>query len=161
MNRYALAGTIAGATALADHVTKILIVRDLKPLHHPVTVIPGFFDLTYRENTGSAFGMLTGFGGMLTLIGVGALCFVAWLLHKNPGARRRSVVALGLILGGAVGNVVDRILRGYVVDFIDWYAGARHWPAFNVADSALVIGVVMILIWPEKSPASAPSRSGR
>jgi len=155
VNRYTLAGTLAGVVAVADHLTKLWAIHRLKPPGKPIVVIPDFFDLTYAQNTGSAFGMFRGFGGMLTLIGVGALIFVAWLLHRHPRARKRSVVALGLILGGAIGNVTDRMLRGYVVDFIDWHIGDKHWPAFNVADAALVAGVIMILIWPEKVPADA------
>jgi len=155
MNRYALAGTIAGATALCDYLTKLWVVQYLKPLGKPIVLIPGYFDLIYAQNTGSAFGLFRGFGGLLTLIGVGALIFVAWLLYRNPRARKRSVAALGLILGGAIGNVTDRTMRGYVVDFIDWHVGDAHWPAFNVADAALVVGVIMILIWPEKTPADA------
>jgi len=161
MNRYGLAGSVAAGTAVADHLTKWWVVHSVRPGFRSIPVIPGFFDLRYAENTGSAFGMFRGFSGLLTLIGVGALVFVGWLLHRNPHARRRSVVALGLILGGAIGNVVDRMMRGYVVDFVDWYVGSFHWPAFNIADAALVVGVFMILIWPEKAPAAAEPSSQR
>lgn len=159
MNRYALAGTIAAATTLADHLTKLWAIDRLKPPGRPIVVIPGYFDLIYAQNTGSAFGLFRGWGPALTVVGLGALVFVAWLLHRHPHARKRSVAALGLILGGAIGNVSERVVRGYVVDFIDWHVGDAHWPAFNVADAALVVGVIMILIWPEKVPA-APDRTG-
>jgi len=160
MNRYALAGSTAAVIAVLDHATKFWAFDVLRPLGKPIPVIPGFFNLRYTENTGSAFGMFQGFGGTLTLVGLAALAFVVYLLYRNPKARYRSVVGLGLILGGALGNILDRVFRGYVVDFIDWYAGTFHWPAFNIADAALVTGVIIILIWPEKVVTAEPS-SGR
>ncbi len=159
MNRYALAGGIAVAATIADHLTKLWAIGRLKPPGKPIVIVPGYFDLIYAQNTGSAFGMFRGFGAVLTVIGLAALGFVGWLIHRNPQARKRSIAALGLILGGAIGNVSERVFRGHVVDFIDWHVGASHWPAFNVADAALVVGVIMILIWPEKVPAAPPRGS--
>jgi signal peptidase II len=156
VNRYWLAGIVAVVTTVLDHATKLWAVRVLRPHGRPMEVIAGFFNLRYTENTGSAFGLFQGQSGILTVIGLAALAFVAYLLYRNPKARHRSVVALGLILGGAIGNILDRIIRGYVVDFVDWYAGSFLWPAFNIADAALVAGVIMILIWPEKVVTPEP-----
>ncbi|MEK6606775.1 MAG: signal peptidase II [Myxococcota bacterium] len=146
-------GIPALLVAIADQLAKTWAIGALRRSRRSITVVEGFFDFRYSENTGSAFGLFQGKGDVLTVIGLGALAFVAYLAWKNPDARRKSLVALGLIAGGAVGNLYDRLARGSVVDFIVWHLRDTFvWPAFNVADAALVAGVAMILIWPEKQP---------
>jgi signal peptidase II len=162
VKRYAIAGALAALVTLLDQVTKLWAVRTLtdgaRHAVRPVTVVVDCFHFRYSENTGMAFGGLQGYGGVLTVVGVAALGFVLWLLVKHPRARYRSVAALGLIAGGAVGNLADRFRLGYVVDFIVWHIrDAFVWPAFNIADAALVVGVAMIVIWPEKEPAQKPA----
>ena len=108
------------------------------------------FNLTLVYNTGAAFSFLADAGGwqrwffVLLAIGVSALLLV-WL-YRLERDQHWLAAALALVLGGAVGNLVDRILHGHVIDFIDLYAGGWHWPAFNVADSAITVGAVMLII---------------
>lgn len=151
------AGIPALLVAVADQWSKVWAIHTLRVPRHVITVIAGYFDFRYSENTGSAFGLFQNGGDVLTVIGMGALVFVAYLLWKNPEARGRSLIALGLITGGAVGNLGDRFRHGYVVDFVVWHVRDKFvWPAFNVADAALVAGVAMILIWPEKTGEVPP-----
>ncbi len=142
-----------------DQATKVWARDELKPrgYERAITVVQGFFDLRYSENTGSAFGMFRGTpGARYILFGVGLFCLVvvgAWLV-KLPGDASWLGTKLGLLAGGAVGNIVDRILYGRVTDFIVWKvtSGGRvhEWPTFNIADAALVIGVVMLILdWPK------------
>ena len=114
----------------------------------PVVVLP-FFNLTLVHNTGAAFSFLADAGGwqrifFIVLSGVVSAVLVAWL-WRLPREARLLGVALALVLGGAVGNLVDRVAYGYVIDFLDFHAAGWHWPAFNVADSAISCGVVLLL----------------
>ena len=137
-------------TAAADQIGKALIVRSIPP-GRGVSVIPGLFDLTLVTNPGGIFGILRDVGGSLRsiifsavpAIAILAMLWYGWVL---PPDRRWSRAALGLILGGAAGNLIDRIRLGHVVDFLDVYVGTHHWPAFNVADSCICVGVAMLLI---------------
>ena len=115
----------------------------------PVAVLP-FFNLTLVHNTGAAFSFLADAGGwqrafFIVLSSVVSVVLIAWL-RRLPPASRLLGVALALVLGGAVGNLVDRVAYGYVIDFVDLHAGGWHWPAFNVADSAISCGVVLLLV---------------
>ena len=115
----------------------------------PVAVLP-FFNLTLVHNPGAAFSFLADAGGwqrifFVVLSGVVSAVLVAWL-WRLPREARLLGVALALVLGGAVGNLVDRVAYGYVIDFLDFHAGGWHWPAFNVADSAISCGVVLLLV---------------
>jgi signal peptidase II len=141
-----------------DQGTKIWARHVLQPMGHGqgITVIPGFFDLTYSENPGSAFGLFRNVtGARYLLFAIGILCLgvvVAWL-YKIPGNTPWLGAKLGLLAGGAVGNILDRVLYGRVTDFVLWKittAGKVYqWPVFNIADAALVIGVAMLLLdWP-------------
>jgi signal peptidase II len=136
---------IAGFTVLVDLVTKEVIISKVS-LFSSLDVIPGFFSITHVRNTGGAFGLFAGnatnlrllfFLGMTSV----ALGVVLWMYAKTDETKRWVNNALCLIAGGAVGNFIDRIRFGEVVDFLDFYLGAAHWPAFNVADSAISIGV--------------------
>ena len=141
---------IAGAVVLFDQVTK-WIALDRLPGAVRVDVISGMFALTLVMNPGLAFGLL---GNMpptwrwlvaaLSLIALGVLARVA--LRVLPAGSSIDIIAIGLIFGGAVGNLIDRARYGAVVDFIDVYFRSYHWPAFNVADSAITIGVAMMAL---------------
>jgi signal peptidase II len=133
-----------------DQITKAL-VRSMLPLHSSVTVVPGVVDLTHVRNTGAAFGILNAVDFPLktvviavvqtaALVGVGL--YAASLAHHQLVAR----TGLALILGGATGNLLDRIVTGSVVDFVDVYWRTHHFWAFNVADSAITIGVAIMIL---------------
>ena len=133
----------------ADQGTKIWARHDLKPKYPAVvTVIPGFWDMRYSENTGSAFGLLRGVPGaryLFFVVGILALVIVYSYLKKAPPGSKRLAAELGLLAGGAIGNIVDRALFAKVTDFIVWHVGTHEWPTFNVADAALVVGVIGLL----------------
>jgi len=141
---------VALAIVILDQATKALIKAKL-PLHESVTVIPGFFDLTHVRNTGAAFGMLdnTDFPykpALMVVVALIALGAVASYALTLPATQRVARLGLALILGGAVGNLIDRATMGYVVDFADVYFRGVHFWAFNVADSAITVGVVLMLL---------------
>jgi len=141
---------VALAIVVLDQATKALIKAKL-PLHESVTVIPGFFDLTHVRNTGAAFGMLdnTDFPykpALMVVVALIALGAVASYALTLPATQRVARLGLALILGGAVGNLIDRATMGYVVDFADVYFRGVHFWAFNVADSAITVGVVLMLL---------------
>jgi signal peptidase II len=140
---------ISLAVIVLDQWTKWLVEVNL-PQHAAEPVIPGFLNLTHVRNTGVAFGLFASEGAgsspFLTLLGLVALAAVGvyfWLTHSRD---RLLLVALALVVGGAVGNLIDRISSGAVTDFIDVYVGTWHWPSFNVADSAISVGIVLMAI---------------
>ena len=133
---------------LFDQITKIWISSTLT-LNHPVNILP-FFDLRLLHNPGAAWSILATAGEWkrwflsgLAIIVSGII--VVWLIRLN-GQQRWLACGLALVLGGALGNVIDRLIYGYVIDFIDIYYYNWHWPAFNIADSAISVGAVMLLI---------------
>lgn len=133
---------------LLDQVSKF-VVRQMMPLHEGRVIIPGFFNLTHVRNRGAAFGILSDSPSpmrelLLILFSVGALAIIFLLLWRGS-ANRRTGIGLALIFGGAVGNLLDRLRQASVVDFLDFYLRGYHWPAFNVADSAIVIGASLLL----------------
>jgi signal peptidase II len=141
---------VAGITLLLDQVTKALVTQGVS-LHENLEIIPGFFTLTHIRNTGGAFGLLAGQVTQtralffLAISGL-ALGVILYLYARLPAGKPWIGGALAMILGGALGNMVDRLRFGDVVDFLDFHMGAVHWPAFNVADSAISVGVG-ILLW--------------
>jgi signal peptidase II len=105
--------------------------------------VTSFFNIVYAENTGSAFGMFKSLGMYFFIfISIAAVVFLVVLIFRDSGSR----FAYSLLLGGAAGNLLDRAVYGYVVDFLDFYVGSYHWPAFNVADSALTVGIAFLFI---------------
>ena len=139
----------AGVVAV-DQLTKWLIQANFL-LHDSREVIPGFFNLTYITNTGAAFGILAGQHSTLRQLFFVAVAGAALLViilgwRQLCGEQRLMPHALGLIAGGAVGNLIDRLRFGAVIDFLDVYVNDHHWPAFNVADSAITIGVGLFLL---------------
>jgi len=145
-----------------DRLTK-RIIESRVSVFDTHTVIPGFFDIVHARNPGAAFSMFadsTSAWRPFVLIGlsVAALALVAAILRNATRLDRPTALGLSLILGGALGNVFDRITTGAVTDFLDFYIGDLHWPAFNVADSAIVIGSCLLLISmlrPKQQPAGA------
>jgi signal peptidase II len=158
---------IALLVVLLDRASKWLVATNIR-LHDSIVVIPGFFRLTHVQNTGAAFGLFADSSsewkvGILILFSVLALLVVSALLWKNSHAMTTTGVGLALILGGALGNLWDRLLSGQVVDFLDFYVGSYHWPAFNLADSAIVVGALLLVteILFSKSPSEQKAVSGR
>lgn len=140
--------SLVGASVLVlDQITKLVVTAVLAP-YEIVEAVPGFFNLVYYRNPGAAFGILnrSGFSGKLILIGIsiGALVLIASMVRGSKD--RLYTYALSLIAGGAAGNLVDRIRQGSVVDFLDFHISGHHWPAFNVADSAITAGVGLALL---------------
>lgn len=132
---------IALLVVILDQATKYLVNNYISPFR-TIEILP-FLHLVNIRNTGSAFGMFRELGSnIFIIISIIAIAFVFYLLIKG----KEDPISLSLILGGATGNLIDRLFRGSVVDFIDVFAGRLHWPAFNVADSALTIGIGIIFI---------------
>ncbi|KQP21117.1 signal peptidase II [Pseudorhodoferax sp. Leaf265] len=138
---------LAAAIFVADQWTKQWILDHYQ--HGDATVVTSFFNIVRAHNPGAAFSFLAGASGwqrwFFTAIGVGAAVFIVWLLRAHAGQRLFSF-ALTLILGGAIGNVVDRLQHGYVVDFLDFHWAGWHFPAFNIADSGITVGAVLLIL---------------
>ncbi|VTR68164.1 Lipoprotein signal peptidase [Desulfosarcina cetonica] len=140
---------IAAIVVVLDQITKQLIL-DRLPLYQRIEVIPGFFNLTHIHNPGGAFGfMAAGHANLRNLLFIGvatlAMGMIIYFYRLTPKTRPFLASALAMIFGGAVGNLIDRLRFGEVIDFLDFYVGAHHWPAFNVADSAITIGITIFI----------------
>lgn len=158
--KYTVFGLLLVLSLAADQVTKIWARHSLKPRLDPITVIPNYFDFRYSENPGSAFGLFRDIPGaryLLFVIGIVALGVVLSFLRRIKPEQLRVAGELGLLAGGALGNITDRMLYGRVTDFILWHVHSHEWPVFNVADAALVVGVIALLfdLREEKAPAEA------
>ncbi len=132
-----------------DRLTKWVVAEKIA-LHENVSVIPGFFRLTHVQNRGAAFGLFSDSASeykvaVLVLFSVVALVVVSTLLWRNSHRLTTTGVGLALILGGALGNLWDRIVTGHVVDFLLFYLGSYQWPAFNIADTAIVVGAALLV----------------
>ncbi|MGC2424049.1 MAG: signal peptidase II [Nitrospirota bacterium] len=140
---------IAGSIFCLDRLTKVLAVRQLQ-LWESVPVIKGYFDFTLVHNTGAAFGFMAVARQSLRLpfllITAGAaVALLLYFIKRTDGHETLTLIALAMVVGGAAGNMADRIAYGYVIDFIDWHAGEfYHWPAFNIADSGITVGVFFL-----------------
>ena len=159
-SRIARVVTLAAVVVVLDQLTKLIVLNRLPP-GVPVAVVPGFVALTLVMNPGLAFGLLSGIPagwrwivGLLSLVALVVLLRVALRILPSGGWREQS--AIGLIFGGAVGNLIDRTRFGAVVDFVDVYYRDWHWPAFNVADSAITVGVaaLALVVLVERSPSA-------
>lgn len=141
---------ISLAVLALDQWTKWLIESHI-PEQSSHEVVPGLLHISHVRNTGVAFGMFADPTGQsaswfLTLFGIVALALVSWLFHKTEAGQRSLLVALAMVIGGAIGNLLDRVSSGAVTDFIAIYLGSYRWPDFNVADSAISVGLVFLLI---------------
>lgn len=142
--------SIAGLIVLMDQITKALVLAHI-PLYQSIAVIPGFFNLTHIQNPGGAFGFLAGQSaeirkGIFLVASTLAICLVLWFYKKTPSSHPLLATAFAMIFGGAIGNMIDRFRMGKVVDFLDVYVGTLHYPAFNVADSAISIGIGIFVV---------------
>src|SRR5215467_4268243 len=147
MRKYHL--LIAVLILLCDRVTQWLVAQKIT-MNDTIDVIPGMFRLTHVQNQGAAFGLFAESPSewkpaMLILFSIAALAVVSALLWKNGNALNATAIALSLVFGGALGNLWDRLLNRHVIDFLDFYVGSHHWPAFNIADSAIVVGALLLL----------------
>ncbi len=139
-------GVAALLTLLSDQLTKWWAREELA-FGHPVPFLGSFWDWELSYNTGSAFGLFQSIGGarwLLTIVGFIACGAIVYILRRTPDERGWIAAALGLVFGGALGNVIDRIAFGKVTDFVLWKVGTFRWPAFNIADAALVAGVIIL-----------------
>lgn len=141
---------IAVLVIALDRVTKLVVAKHID-LQDSISIIPGFFRITHVENRGAAFGLFADSPSewkiaMLVLFSLVALSVVVTLLWRGKHALTATGVGLSLILGGAIGNLWDRLFHGRVVDFLLFYIGQYQWPAFNVADSAIVIGAGLLVL---------------
>ena len=148
-NKYFFLISIAALVAILDQAIKLLVLAKI-PAYGSIVVIPGFFDLTHIYNTGGAFGFLAGKGSLfrhlffLTASAI-AMGMIVYLYLKTPREFLFLRSGLAMILGGAVGNVIDRIRLGKVVDYLDLYVKDLHWPAFNIADGAISVGILIFI----------------
>jgi len=132
-----------------DQITKMFIFHSLD-LFGSVAVIPGFFNLVHVHNRGAIFGFLSHSDSslifiLLTLASFFAMSLVVYYFFKTPLTEKPLLVSLSLILAGALGNLIDRVLRGYVIDFLDVYVKKWHWPSFNLADSCITVGALLLV----------------
>jgi signal peptidase II len=139
------------AILILDQATKFIVDQTI-PLHHSIPVIDDLFSLTYIRNTGAAFGMLAGSAAhfripFLVLFSVLAIVFIIVMVRRLPDREIGLITALAFILGGAIGNLIDRIAYGEVIDFLDFYWSRYHWPAFNLADSFITVGVLITVFY--------------
>jgi len=151
------------ALVALDQATKHIIAQTVD-LYESVTVIPGFFNITRIHNKGAIFGSFSQTNNklvfaLLTAASLAALALVVYYFFKTPAGDKLMKVALTLIMAGALGNQFDRLIRGHVIDFLDFYVGQAHWPFFNAADSCITIGACLMLVIlfrrkPECSPSS-------
>ena len=147
---------LAAVIIVLDIWTKALVLARID-LHETIPVIPNFFQLVHVRNTGAAFGIGANASSKLVplLLNFGAIavfCVVVVYAMRSAVTDRVLQTGLHLILGGAIGNLLDRFRFGYVVDFLDVYVGTKHWPAFNVADSAICIGIALLFFDMRKNP---------
>jgi signal peptidase II len=146
--KYLILLAVSAIVLLLDQATKLYIDR-VMDLHTSVTVVRNFFNITYLRNKGAAFSFLANFSYRLPffiLISVVAVAVILVVFHRLRPDQRFTAVALALIFSGAVGNLIDRVRLGEVIDFLDAHWYDLHWPAFNVADSAICVGVALLAI---------------
>jgi signal peptidase II len=148
--KYSLLTTVAGVVILADQVTKAMVMTYL-PLYKPIDIISGWFAIVHVQNPGGAFGFMAHQSASLRIflfvfVSLAAIGMILYFYHNTPRVKGWLRMGLALIFGGAVGNIIDRLRFGSVVDFLDFHVGPHHWPTFNVADSAITVGVSIFLI---------------
>ncbi|WP_417913510.1 signal peptidase II [Candidatus Electronema sp. JM] len=153
---------IMGLIIVSDQLTKMWVLDSFTS--HNLPVIPGFFNLVLVRNTGAAFGMLSNlppFWRQLFFISIAVTALIVMVFMQRRMGQENPLyaVSFGLISGGAIGNVIDRLRWGSVVDFLDFHIGSWHWPAFNVADSGITVGVGLFLLtqfWQERDNKPEP-----
>ncbi|MDJ0986246.1 MAG: signal peptidase II [Desulfobacterales bacterium] len=148
-NKYIKLAVIAGGVIALDQISKEIVLRAV-PQHTTIPVIDGFFNLTHIYNPGGAFGLMANLSPTLRsiiflFISSLAVGLIFYFYKKTPRQYVALAAAFALIFGGAIGNLIDRIRFGMVIDFLDFYVGNWHWPAFNIADSAISVGIGIFL----------------
>jgi len=166
--RYLFLAAVVGTVFVLDQVTKAIVQRTMH-LHESIPIIAPVFSLTYIRNPGAAFGLFAEQGNGLRIaffatISVVAILFLGTLFSKTPKEAWLGRLSIAMVMGGALGNLVDRLRYGEVVDFLDFYIGPHHWPAFNVADSSISVGVALMILYfiredhratrPDKNPSA-------
>lgn len=154
---------VTGSIVLLDQLTKQQIMQTMR-LHESIPIIPNLFSLTYIRNPGAAFGLLAGSSNAFRMVFFGltsifALGLLGTILVRMPEQDWVGRVSVAGILGGAIGNLIDRLRFGEVIDFLDVYVEGYHWPAFNVADSAITVGVTFLIIHFAFEKKPDPARS--
>ncbi len=162
MRRRSVGEVIAIVVAIValDQATKWLVTQALD-LHQSVPIIDGLFSLTYVRNAGAAFGLFGGLpaairGPLFVVLSLGALVVLGILLAGLRPEERGLRIAIAAVLGGAIGNLIDRVREGEVIDFFDVYWRDYHWPAFNIADSCISLGVAALLLFSFRRPVPSP-----
>lgn len=159
-DKYSILAILFPVIVILDQVTKLVVIDRFR-LGESIAVIPGFFSLTYVRNTGAAFGILATadpafrvpFFTLVPLIALGAIAYVFKNIRRDDW---KMASALSMVIGGAVGNLIDRLRFGYVIDFLDFHWSYQyHFPAFNVADSAICVGVGILMLDLLRQDASA------
>jgi signal peptidase II len=148
-NKFTRLIIVAGLVVLADQITKALVIKYV-PLHKNISIITGIFDITHILNPGGAFGLMADMSAVvrtvvflfLSSLAVG---LILYFYIKTPRDFFFLSSAFALIFGGAIGNLIDRVRFGVVVDYLDFYIGKYHWPAFNIADSAITVGLFIFI----------------
>ena len=143
MKKSALIAMVSTLVMVLDYVTKRIVLVKLAP-YDRIEVLP-FLNIVYVENKGAAFGMFANLGNNF-FIGISVIALVVILVYMSKIPKGLELFSISLLFGGAVGNLIDRILFGKVVDFIDFYVGTLHWFAFTVADSALTYGIILLML---------------
>jgi len=157
--RFRLLAIVSIVVLVLDQATKLYVDRNFR-LHESVTVVPDFFHFTYVRNKGAAFGIFADSAVRIPFfitISILAAVGILWYLRRLQGGQTLQVFSLSLIFAGAVGNLIDRVRLGEVIDFIDVHWYQYHWPAFNIADSAITVGVILLLfdMWREEQARKA------
>jgi signal peptidase II len=148
--RYLILAFLTVSTVVLDQISKVQIMQNMR-LHESIPVIQEFFSLTYIRNPGAAFGLLASSGqtfrlvffGLTSVFALGLLGMIFFRLRQDDWVGQLSIAG---ILGGAIGNLLDRVRFGEVIDFLDFYVNGYHWPAFNVADAAISVGVFFLIL---------------
>ena len=148
-NKYLFLFVISSALIVIDQYTKFMVTLHI-PINYSMKVVEGFFNLTHIRNSGVAFGIFSGQNSELKpylLIFVSIIAIIAILVIFHQTEKNKKIVQTGLVLvfSGAIGNLIDRVLHKEVIDFIDFFIDNQHWPAFNIADSCITIGVMFML----------------
>lgn len=143
LKKQSFAPLIASLVVISDFITKRMILKWVNP-YESVDILP-FINIVHVKNEGAAFGLFATLGNRIfVIISIVAIIIIISYLARIKG--KLEIISISLILGGAIGNLIDRLTIGKVVDFIDFFVGKWHWPAFNVADSALTVGIILFLI---------------
>ena len=149
-NKYVLLFFVSGVLIVMDQYTKLMVSLHI-PRNYSVKVVEGFFNFTHIRNSGVAFGLFASQQSeykALMFIAISTIAIIAILVifHQTPKEKKMVQTGLILIFSGAIGNLIDRILHGEVIDFVDFFINRHHFPAFNIADSCITVGVIMMVI---------------